>query len=128
MTDKHMWIGPDEMLKVGDFGFLIEKSHDNHGWTRYELCDTPEVANISREPRLYGWCGSYNNLSTTGCGMYRVKRVAKNSRCYIEQLEGAELAAALEDLGYPELYSEEEKLQEDADRLIQEIKAKREQA
>jgi hypothetical protein len=61
------------------------------------------VANVSREPKLYGWCGSYNNLSTTGCGMYKVKRVAKNQRCYIEQLEGDELTAALEELGYPEL-------------------------
>ena len=100
---KTMWIGPDESLSVGGVGFLIEKTHYTNRWTRYELRDTPAHTNQSHEPKLFGWCGSYNNLSTSGVGMVRVKRMAKNGRAFVEQLKGDELAAALEELGYPEL-------------------------
>jgi len=34
-----------------------------------------------------------------------VERVAKNGRAYVRELEGAELVAALDELGYPELAS-----------------------
>jgi hypothetical protein len=51
-----------------------------------------------------GWCGSYNDLSTSGCGMARVVRVARNGRALVETLAGYDLAAALDELGYPELY------------------------
>ena len=103
-----MWIGPDEMLKVGDFGFLVQKSNDNNGWERYELRDTPAYTNRSIEPRLEGWCGTYNDVATYGCGMWRVERLARNGRAFIRKLEGGELGAALEELGYPELMPEEE--------------------
>lgn len=98
------WIGPDESLAVGDIGFLIENSSEmNGGWERWELRDTPPYTNRSKMPRLNGWCGSYNNVSTNGHGIGKVIRVAKNGRCLIQTLEGDEQQAALEELGYPEL-------------------------
>jgi len=98
-----MWIGPDETLEVGSNGFLIENSNPYDGWNRYELRDTPAFTNRSHEPRLHGWCGSYNNVSTYGHGFWVVTKVAKNGRALIKELDGDELAAALEELGYPEL-------------------------
>jgi len=101
MTQK--WIGPDENLKVGDVGFLIEFSNPYDSSERYELRDTPAITTGSRMPQLEGWCGSYNNLATYGRGMVKVIRVASNGRCLTEELAGIELVAALEELGYPEL-------------------------
>lgn len=97
------WIGPDETLAVGQVGFLIEKRQTMKGWTRFELRDTPAHTNQSNEPKLHGWCGTYNDLSTHGRGMVRVERLARNGRAFVRALEGEELAAALEELGYPEL-------------------------
>lgn len=96
------WIGPDENLSVGDVGFLINHSPEGKA-SRFFIRDTPAHTNQSHEPRLYGWCGSYNNMSTSACGVVRVERVAKNARAFVRELEGDELAAALEELGYPEL-------------------------
>ncbi len=98
-----MWIGPDETLSVGDAGFLVEISHTTDRWERHELRDTPAFTNVSREPQLHGWCGSYNNVATYGRGVWRVIRVAKNGRCLIQELEGDEMQAVLDDLGYPDL-------------------------
>lgn len=103
MTATTQWIGPDENLSVGDVGFLINFSNPIHGSDRYEVRGTPAHTNQSHQPRLHGWCGSYNNLNTNACGMVKVERVAKNGRAFVRQLEGAELAGALEELGYPEL-------------------------
>lgn len=100
---KTLWIGPDDTLALGQVGFLIQKSHATKGWERYEVRDTPAYTNQSNEPRLRGWCGSYNDLSTYGCGMVKVIRMARNGRALVEQLAGDELNAALEELGYPEL-------------------------
>jgi len=98
-----MWIGPDENLAVGQVGFLVEKHQTLKGWTRYELRDVPAHTNQSIEPRLQGWCGTYNDLATHARGMAIVDRVARNGRAYVRDLEGAELEAALDVLGYPEL-------------------------
>lgn len=97
------WIGPDQNLTVGEIGFLIENNDENNASSRYYLRDTPAHTNQSHEPRLHGWCGSWNNVGTYGCGMVRVERVAKNGRAFVRELEGAELTAALDELGYPEL-------------------------
>lgn len=98
-----MWIGPDENLKVGDQGFLIEISNKVSGYERHELRDTPPYTNRSHEPRLEGWCGTYNDTATYGKGMWVVDRVAKNGRAFIRKLEGDDLEAALEEFGYPDL-------------------------
>lgn len=100
---KSQWIGPDEALSLGDKGFLIRFHNENTGSTRFALRDTPAHTNQSQEPQLHGWCGSYNNISTSGCGMVIVKRMAKNGRAYVEQLEGVDLESSLEEFGYPDL-------------------------
>lgn len=99
MTTK--WI--DEQDFDGDKGFLVEFFNENNSSTRYVLRNKPPYTNRSNEPRLHGWCGSYNNMSTTGCGAWKVLRVAKSGRMLIEELEGEELAEFLEEMGYPEL-------------------------
>lgn len=98
-----MWIGPDESLRAGDVGFLVERSHNLHGTSRYGLCDTPAHSNLSHEPRLHGWCGTTDDVATYGRGMARVERLAKNGRALVRVLTGDELAEALEEHGYPDL-------------------------
>ena len=99
---KPLWIGPDESLRVGDTGFLILLSHPGRT-DRYIVRGTPARTNQSFENRLYGWCGSYNDLSTYACGIVRVVRVARNGRVLVAQLTGASRSSALDELGYPDL-------------------------
>jgi hypothetical protein len=101
-----MWIGPDDSLTTGQTGFLVEKSNEVRGWTRYELRDIPAHTNQSNEPRLHGWCGTNNDLATFGRGLVRVTRVARNGRAFVVELKGDELQAGLEELGYPDLAAE----------------------
>lgn len=102
-----MWIGPDENLQVGDKGFLINVSNAIKGTDTYFLRDTPAHTNQSHEPRLRGWCGTWNDTATYGCGMWEVTRVAKNGRAFIRELEDRELFDALEEFGYPDLFDGE---------------------
>jgi hypothetical protein len=95
------WIDGYE-LSVGDIGFLVEVCPEQ----RADYCvlqDRPAYTNQSHEPRLYGWCGTTNNVARFGQGVARVIRCAKNGRACVQALEGAELTAALEELGFPEL-------------------------
>lgn len=101
-----MWIGPADYA-VGEVGFLVSTSNPYQGSESYALCDVPAHTNQSRQPRLHGWCGSWNNVSTYGRGMACVEKIARNGRAFVRLLEGDELAAALEDLGYPELAAQE---------------------
>lgn len=67
-------------------------------------CVTPPAhTNQSHKPRLRGWCGSWNDTSTYGRGVWEVVRVAKNGRCLLSELDGDEMQAVLDDLGYPDL-------------------------
>lgn len=103
MSTTH-WIGTEhDQFTVGQVGFLVEVSHHTKGWRRFDLRDHPAKTNQSFQPRLNGWCGSNNDVSVTASGMVRVERVARNGRAFVRELEGEELAAALEDLGYPDL-------------------------
>lgn len=99
MTTK--WIDGQDF--DGDKGFLVEFYNSTTECWRYALRNTPAYTNRSNEPRLHGWCGSYNNTSTTGCGAWKVLRVAKSGRMLIEELKGEELVEFLEEMGYPEL-------------------------
>lgn len=99
---KTTWIGPDE-FSMNDVGFLIHHSNEIDGGNRYELRDTPAYTNRSCEPRLHGWCGTYNNLATYAEGLVKVIQIARNGRAKVAELEGEELRSHLEDLGYPEL-------------------------
>lgn len=101
MTTK--WIDEQEQYSVGDKAFLIEFSHENTGAESYVLRDQPAHTNVSREPRLKGWCGSYNNVSTSADGAWEVMRIAKSGRYLIQELKGEDLAAFLEEMGYPGL-------------------------
>lgn len=101
------WIGPldlGDLPEVGSVHFLVEISKDG-GYTRYELRDTPPYTNQSREPKLNGWCGSFNNVATYGKGLAKVIRVAKNGRVLVESVarDCEEAQATLDELGYPEL-------------------------
>lgn len=97
------WIGPDELLRLDDVGFLVEFSNPSKGSENWVLRALPACGNRSGEPMLYGWCGSFNDLSTNAHGMARVVRVARNGRVLVAPITGAELAGALEELGYPEM-------------------------
>jgi len=97
------WIDEQEGYNVGGCGFLISNSHETEGWERYHLRDTPAHTNVSRVPRLIGWCGSYNNISTSGCGVWKVTRIAKNGRMMLTRPTDEEVAAFLEETGYPDL-------------------------
>lgn len=93
----------DMDLKIGTVGFLIESDNPYSGSARAYLSDRPAHTNQSNEPRLSGWCGSYNDVSTYGRGLWRVVKILPNGRVKIEEVIGEDLASALEDLGYPEL-------------------------
>lgn len=97
------WIDEQEAYNLGDTGFLVCNSHETEGWSRYHLRDTPAHTNVSRAPRLVGWCGSYNNISTHACGVWKVVRVAKNGRTLITETDADETAAFLDEMGYPDL-------------------------
>lgn len=100
---KNKWIGPHEELEVGDVGFLICFTQST-GAETWVLRDTPAITNQTYEPRLHGWCGSYNNnKSTDAYGMARVVKRARNGRVLVEPLTGQALVDALEELGYPDL-------------------------
>ena len=97
------WIGPDESLIVGQVGFLVQFSNPNSGMDRIDMRDLPAHTNQSNEPRLYGWCGSWNDTSTNARGLASVERIARNGRAFVRHLHGDDLAVALDLLGYPEL-------------------------
>lgn len=102
-----MWIGPDDRLSDGKVGFLVNIENPVRGTDHYELRDNPPTTNQSYRPRLRGWCGSYNDTSTWGMGMWKVERMARNGRAFIRKLDGDELQAALEEFGYPDLTDED---------------------
>lgn len=103
MSTKQLWIGPDDRLAVGDSGFLIERSNPVQGWRRYSLESLPAHTNQSRQPRLYGWCGTTDDVSVQALGMAQVQRIAENGRVLVQVLAAGELPAMLQALGYPEL-------------------------
>lgn len=98
------WIGTEsDQFTVGQIGFLVETHHVLKGWQRFELRDHPAKTNMSFVPRLQGWCGTTGDIACNAHGMAVVERVARNGRAFVRELEGDELTAALDDLGYPEL-------------------------
>lgn len=106
-----MWIDHDphfeEHLGVGDTRFLINVYNSNREWDRYDLRDHPARTNVSNQPRAVGWCGTYNDTETHGCGVWRVTKVAKNGNLKIIKVtDKAELEEFLEEYGYPDLLSE----------------------
>lgn len=104
-----IWIdGPDHIsTPVGAAFFLVEHSHCTKRWTRHELRDTPPRTNQSFEARPRGWCGTTNDVSTHGRGVWRVTRVAKNGRVQLVRVtDPAELREYLDEVGFPDLIDE----------------------
>jgi len=105
---KQFWIDGNGDEAPGNVGFLVRISNEiGQGPDRTTLRDEPACTNQSCEPRVWGWCGTYNNTRCDACGVGRVVRVAGNGRVKVEQVEDrASLKAFLEDVGYPELIDE----------------------
>ena len=103
-----LWIEEQEEFEVGDSAFLISFFNESTASTRYVLRNTPAYTNRSNEPKLHGWCGTYNNIGTYGEGAWQVVRIAKSGRYLIKELTRSELILFLEDMGYPELIPHEE--------------------
>jgi hypothetical protein len=101
MTTK--WIDEQEGYSVGEKAFLVNFSNANRGSDAYHLRNEPAYTNRSHKPVLHGWCGTYNDTATYGVGAWKVVKIAKSGRYFIEELEGDELKDFLEEMGYPEL-------------------------
>lgn len=98
------WIDGTGMEQAGQVGFVVERSNAIRRSESTLLQDDPPRTNQSHEPRLTGWCGTTNDVAVYGRGMARVLRCSRSGqRVYVESLEGEELAAALDEAGYPEL-------------------------
>ena len=94
---------PNPPLQLGDMGFLVSRAPQGQA-TIYNLYDRPAHTNQSHEPTLHGWCGTTNNCSINAHGIGRVTRTTKNGRAQIETVtDPAEIAAFLDEAGYPEL-------------------------
>ncbi len=98
-----MWIDEQEEFGAGDSAFLISFYNENTGGTRYTLRNQPAYTNVTNEPRLNGWCGSYNNISTHAEGVVKVVRIAKSGRYLVAHLTLKENEDFLNEMGYPEL-------------------------
>ena len=110
-TTTSMWIGGHKAASdgfcVGDAAFLVRFSNAVRDTERYELRDLPANTNLSHEARPRGWCGTWNNVSTDGLGVWRVAKIAKNGRVQIAEVtERDELSAFLNEYGYPDLLDE----------------------
>jgi hypothetical protein len=93
----------DENLTNG-IGFLMERTKNGCVTTWY-LLSRPVRTNSSHEPRLTGWGGQTDNVSRHAHGLAKVARRAKNGRVCLAKVEPT--VALLEELGYPELATDE---------------------
>ena len=99
------WI--DGTYELGDIGFRIDKSNPIRRTATTLLSPRPAHTNQSHEPRLYGWCGAWNDTNTYGNGIYRIVRVAGNGRVQIAEVRDRQAVADfLEAHGYPELLAQ----------------------
>lgn len=101
MTTK--WIDGQDGFNLGDKAFLIEFENTDVGWSIFTLRLQPARTNQSQKPKLRGWCGSHNNVSTSGEGAWKIIRIARSGRMLLTELEDDELREFLEEMGYPEL-------------------------
>jgi hypothetical protein len=100
-----VWTDSDYIETTGaSVGFLVRFDNVLRGTERYALRLLPAHTNQSNEPRLHGWCGTYNDIETHACGLARVSRVAGNGRVLLVPVEAT--AELLESMGYPELAGE----------------------
>lgn len=107
-TATSFWIDLNgyDVVKPGAVGYLVSKAHTLKGWETYELRDEPARTNSSRQPKLHGWCGSYNDVSTVAHGIAKVVKVNKaETRAYVTILadDAPEAEALKQETGYPDL-------------------------
>ena len=101
-----LWIDYDDAETIqGEIGFLVRTQDQNVSGSpeTYHISLRPAHTNQSREPRLRGWCGTTQGQATFAEGLAKVVRVTKNDRAMVARVPQSEEAAALEELGYPEL-------------------------
>jgi hypothetical protein len=99
------WIDGD--YEVGTIGFRIDQSNPIRHTQRTTLAQRPAHTNRSHEPRLYGWCGSWNDTHTDANGIWRVVRRAANGRVQIAEVTNREeMRLFLEQVGYPALLTQ----------------------
>lgn len=91
-------------FKVGDVGFLLELTPQN-GASRIELRDSPARTAHTLTDVLYGFIAGRTSVEALGTA--KVTEVARNGRGKVITLWGADLEAALGELGYPEIYRSE---------------------
>jgi hypothetical protein len=92
-----------EEYKLGEVGFLVKFTPEK-GPERWRLFSRPAHTSQSHEPRLYGWCGNNNNITTDAIGLGRVVKLLDNGRVQFEEIDDPEeIQRHLDDLGYPEL-------------------------
>jgi hypothetical protein len=100
---KMMWIDSGD-IEEGATGFLIEKSDANNNRKWHLFGDYPPHTNQSNRPRPVGWCGSYNNVTTSGLGIWQVVKALPNGRCKLLKLTDLDaITAYLEEVGYPDI-------------------------
>lgn len=94
-TNNTLWIDgfnpsyESSPCNVGDVFFLIEHSNPVRRSESHSLDLRPPKTNQSFEYRVHGWCGSWNDNNTYGCGIVQVARVAKNGRIKVRLLTAA---------------------------------------
>ena len=96
------WI--DGTYELGYVGFIVLRSNPIRHTESVSLTQRPPYTNRSHQPKLYGWCGSWNDTNTYAEGIGCVVRVAHNGRCQIAEISAREtILAYLEQQGYPDL-------------------------
>ena len=100
-----MWINSNgQDYEVGQIGFLIKKSNPIRHTESHILSQRPPSTNQSHQPRVHGWCGSWNDTNTYGLGVWRVARVCKNGRVQLTECANAqEVVTFLAEVGFPDL-------------------------
>jgi hypothetical protein len=83
---------------VGDKGFLVSQTN-RFGVETNTLNETPAHTNGSYEPRLFGWCGTYNDTATYGDGLAVITKIYTVDRARGKKLYGKEALRVLRELG-----------------------------
>lgn len=103
MAPKYIDLGDVHIIDyTAGVGFLIETRPQGKA-PRFEVHPHPGHTNQSHEPRLSGWLGETNNVSSFARGVVRCVGRSDNDRVSVEPLDGDSLRAALATLCYPEL-------------------------
>lgn len=109
-TNERMWVDAWHLqgVKPGSQGFLVGHKNTLTGNQRFELRPTPPKTNRSQEERPFGWCGTNNDVSTDGYGVWEViKFSAGGQRVLLEEVTSVhKLSEFLDAYGYPDLLNE----------------------